>query len=78
MYKLAISKPISTLMYIITLVIFGYISFKAMPAALFPNIDFPIVTIKTVYPGAESSTMESQVTDKIEENSKEPETVLSI
>jgi len=67
MYKLAINKPISTLMYVITLVIFGYMSFKAMPAALFPNIDFPIVTIKTIYPGAESSTMESQVTDKIEE-----------
>lgn len=67
MYKLAINKPISTLMYIITLVVFGYMSFKAMPAALFPNIDFPMVTIKTVYPGAESATIESQVTDKIEE-----------
>ncbi len=38
-----------------------------MPSALFPNVDFPIVTIKTAYPGAESSTMESQVTDKLEE-----------
>ena len=67
MYKLAINRPITTLMYVITLVIFGYMSFKAMPAALFPNIDFPIVTIKTVYPGAESGTIESEVTDKIEE-----------
>ncbi|MEA2099736.1 MAG: efflux RND transporter permease subunit [Campylobacterota bacterium] len=67
MYKYAINKPITTLMYVVTLVIFGWMSFKAMPSALFPNIDFPIVTIKTIYPGAESSTMESQVTDKIEE-----------
>ena len=67
MYKLAINRPITTLMYVITLVIFGYMSFKSMPSALFPNIDFPIVTIKTVYPGAESSTIESQLTDKIEE-----------
>ncbi|MEA1953895.1 MAG: efflux RND transporter permease subunit [Campylobacterota bacterium] len=67
MYKLAINKPISTLMYVITLVIFGFMSFKSMPSALFPNIDFPMVTIQTVYPGAESSTIESQVTDKIEE-----------
>lgn len=67
MYKIAINKPISTLMYVITLVIFGYISFKSMPSALFPNIDFPMVTVKTIYPGAESSTIESQVTDKIEE-----------
>ena len=54
-------------MYVVTLVIFGLMSFKAMPSALFPNIDFPIVTVQTLYPGAESSTIESQVTDKIEE-----------
>lgn len=67
MYKFAINRPIATLMYVLTLVFFGYQSFKAMPAALFPNVDFPIVTIKTAYPGAEASTIESQVTDKIEE-----------
>jgi len=67
MYKIAINRPITTLMYVITLVIFGLMSFKAMPSALFPNIDFPIVTVQTVYPGAEATTVESQVTDKIEE-----------
>ncbi|WP_297484538.1 efflux RND transporter permease subunit, partial [Sulfurimonas sp.] len=67
MYKIAINRPITTLMYVMTLVIFGYLSFKSMPSALFPNIDFPIVTIKTIYPGAEPSTIESEVTDKIEE-----------
>jgi len=67
MYKLAINRPIMALMYAITLVVFGLISFRSMPSALFPNIDFPIVTIKTIYAGAESSTIESQVTQKIEE-----------
>ena len=67
MYKLAINRPIATLMYVVTLMIFGYMSFKSMPSALYPNIDFPIVTVKTVYPGAEPTTIESQVTDKIEE-----------
>ena len=67
MYKIAINRPITTLMYVMTLVVFGYLSFKSMPSALFPNIDFPIVTIKTIYPGAEPSTIESEVTDKIEE-----------
>jgi len=67
MYKLAINRPIATLMYVFTLLIFGWMSFKSMPSALFPNIDFPMVTIKTIYPGAEAGTIESQVTDKIEE-----------
>ena len=67
MYKYAINKPITTLMYVLTLVIFGWMSYKTMPSALYPNIDFPIVTVKTIYPGAEASTMESQITDKVEE-----------
>lgn len=67
MYKLAINRPITTLMYVVTLVVFGYMSFKSMPSALYPNVDFPIVTIETTYPGAESGTIESQITDKIEE-----------
>jgi HAE1 family hydrophobic/amphiphilic exporter-1 len=67
MYKIAINRPIATLMYVLTLVIFGYMSFKSMPSALFPNVDFPIVTVKTIYPGAESGTVESQITEKIEE-----------
>ncbi|WP_309498529.1 efflux RND transporter permease subunit [Sulfurovum sp.] len=67
MYKTAINRPITTLMFVVTLFIFGLMSFKSMPSALFPNIDFPMVTVQTVYPGAEASTIESQVTDKIEE-----------
>jgi HAE1 family hydrophobic/amphiphilic exporter-1 len=54
-------------MYVLTLVVFGYMSFKAMPSALYPNVDFPIVSVQTTYPGAESTTIESQITDKIEE-----------
>ncbi|QOP45234.1 efflux RND transporter permease subunit [Sulfurimonas paralvinellae] len=67
MYKLAINRPIATLMYVFTLVIFGYMSFKSMPSALYPNVDFPLVTVKTIYPGVEADTIESQVTEKIEE-----------
>ncbi len=67
MYKFAINRPIATLMYALTLMIFGWMGFRSMPAALFPNVDFPLVSIKTVYPGAEPTTVESEVTEKIEE-----------
>lgn len=67
MYKFAINRPIATLMYALTLMIFGWMGFRSMPAALFPNVDFPLVTIKTIYPGAEPTTIESEVTEKIEE-----------
>jgi len=67
MYKLAINRPIASLMYLVALSIFGFMSFKQMPVALYPNVDFPIVTVKTVYPGADSTTVESSLTEKIEE-----------
>ncbi|HEX5710954.1 MAG TPA: efflux RND transporter permease subunit, partial [Sulfuricurvum sp.] len=67
MYKFAINRPITTFMLVMTFIVFGLMSFRAMPVALFPNIDFPIVTIQTSYPGADPETVESKVTDKIEE-----------
>ena len=67
MYRFAINRPITTLMMVLSLIVFGMISFRAMPVALFPNIDIPIVTIQTYYYGADPETVESKVTDKIEE-----------
>lgn len=54
-------------MLVMTFIVFGLLSFRSMPVALFPSIDFPIVTIQTAYPGADPETVESKVTDKIEE-----------
>jgi HAE1 family hydrophobic/amphiphilic exporter-1 len=67
MYKYAINRPITTLMAVMSFIVFGLISYKTMPVNLFPNVDFPVVTIQTVYNGADASTVETKVTDKIEE-----------
>ena len=67
MYKFAITRPITTLMIFLSLIFFGYISFKNMTVTLFPKIDFPIVSVKTMYYGADPKTVESKVTEKIEE-----------
>ena len=67
MYKFAITRPITTLMIFLSLVIFGLMSFNKMNTVLFPKVDFPIVTVKTIYYGADPETIESKVTEKIEE-----------
>ena len=67
MYKFAINRPITTLMGVLAFIVFGLISYKTMPINLFPNVDFPVVTIQTAYNGADASTVETKVTDKIEE-----------
>jgi HAE1 family hydrophobic/amphiphilic exporter-1 len=67
MYKFAINKPIATLMLVLSFIVFGLLSYRSMPINLFPNVEFPIVTIQTAYYGADPSSVESKVTDKIEE-----------
>jgi len=67
MYKFAINRPITTLMGVLTFIVFGLMSYKTMPVNLFPNVDFPVVTIQTSYDGADASTVETKVTDEIEE-----------
>jgi HAE1 family hydrophobic/amphiphilic exporter-1 len=68
MYKFAINRPITTLMGVLAFIVFGLISYRTMPINLFPNVDFPIVTIQTEYRGADAATVESKVTDVIEES----------
>lgn len=67
MYKFAINRPITTLMGVLTFIVFGLMSYKTMPINLFPNVDFPVVTIQTAYKGADAATVETKVTDKLEE-----------
>ena len=66
MYKFAINRPISTLMLMVSFIVFGSLSYKSMPVNLFPDVELPIVTIETTYHGADPETVESKVTDKIE------------
>lgn len=67
MYKFAISRPITTLMFALGVIFFGVLALKKMPVSLYPDIDFPIIRIVTTYVGAGPETIETKVTDKIEE-----------
>ncbi len=67
MYRFAINRPIATLMLFMTFIVFGLMSYRSMPINLFPNVDFPVVSIQTSYYGADAATVETKVTDKLEE-----------
>jgi len=65
--RVAIKRPVLTMMIIGALIVFGYVSLKRLGIDLFPKVDFPVVTIVTKLPGADPETMEMRVTDPIEE-----------
>ncbi len=67
MYKFAIQRPITTFMFAMALILFGLYSVNKMSRALFPDVDFPVVVVKTTYKGASAETIETKVTDKIEQ-----------
>jgi hydrophobic/amphiphilic exporter-1 (mainly G- bacteria), HAE1 family len=62
-----IRRPVFTLMLIGALVVFGLTAYRSLGVSLFPDVDFPIVTVSVVYEGADPETVETEVTDVIEE-----------
>ena len=67
MYKFAISRPITTFMFVFALVFFGYTQIQKMPIAFLPNVDYPVVSVITNYDQGSTEIIESKITDKIEE-----------
>lgn len=63
----AIRRPVFTWMMILALVIFGATSYQRIGVSLFPDVDFPIVTVTVVFEGADPETVEREVADRIEE-----------
>ncbi|MET0343585.1 MAG: efflux RND transporter permease subunit [Polyangiales bacterium] len=64
----SIKRPIFTAMIMMAILVFGAVMYRGLSVDLFPKVDFPIVTITVVYPGADPETMESKVADPIEES----------
>jgi HAE1 family hydrophobic/amphiphilic exporter-1 len=64
---LCIRRPVTTTMLIGFLVVLGLLSYRRMAVDLFPNTEFPVVSVTTTLPGASVEEMESSVTKPIEE-----------
>src|SRR2546421_4638208 len=64
---LSIQRPVLASMMSLALVLFGIIALTRLPVRELPNIDPPIVSVLTVYPGANAQVVETEVTEKLEE-----------
>ena len=63
----AIHRPLYTLLAIGLLLGMGLYSWTKMGVDLFPKLDYPFVSVTTVYPGAGPEAVDTLVTKKIEE-----------
>jgi HAE1 family hydrophobic/amphiphilic exporter-1 len=65
--KLSVNKPVLTIIIILFFVVLGIYSYLYLSVALMPEIEFPIITIRTLYPGAGPEEIETLITKPIEE-----------
>ncbi|MFQ5415911.1 MAG: efflux RND transporter permease subunit [Myxococcota bacterium] len=64
---LSIRRPVTAVMITGSLVVLGFVSLGRLGVDLFPRVEFPFMTVTTVLEGATPETVESEVTDVVED-----------
>ncbi len=64
---LSIKRPVFAAVMMLTLLTLGLFSFRRLGVEMFPNVEFPMVSVITTYPGASPETVERELSKRIEE-----------
>jgi HAE1 family hydrophobic/amphiphilic exporter-1 len=65
--EVSIKRPLLITVIFVTLILFGFVSYKTLNYNLFPKFDIPVIMVQTTYRGAASDEVESSVTKPIED-----------
>ena len=57
--KISLLRPVSTLMIVLALAVFGFSALTTLRLELMPDMDMPILMVMTVYPGADPESVDS-------------------
>lgn len=64
---ISIRRPVFATVMSLTIVLFGIIAFTQLPVREYPDIDPPVISVVTLYRGASSNVVETEITDILEE-----------
>lgn len=64
--RFSISKPVTVLVGVIFLVLFGFVSLNSIPYQLSPKVERPVVTVRTFWPGATPYEVERDIIEEQE------------
>jgi HAE1 family hydrophobic/amphiphilic exporter-1 len=67
-YKSAVNRPITTLMLFSGIIVLGLYALAHLPIDLYPEMEFPAISVMTTYAGANASDIETNVTRKLEDS----------
>jgi multidrug efflux pump len=65
--SLSIRKPVLAIVFTLLILIFGAVGFFSLSVREYPAMDPPIVTVTTIYSGANPEIIRAQVTEPLEE-----------
>ena len=66
-WNFCIRRPVLTTVLFLAIFIFGIFGYNQMPVREFPDVDFPIVNVSIVLPGADPEVIETEVVEPLEE-----------
>ena len=64
---ISVKRPVFASVLSLILIIFGLVAYNRLPLREYPDIDAPIVSIDTRYPGASANVIETRITRVIED-----------
>ncbi|MFZ2053950.1 MAG: efflux RND transporter permease subunit [Candidatus Aminicenantales bacterium] len=64
--KVAIERPVATLMFYIAIILLGFISLRQLSVDLLPDISYPRLSVVTQYPGVAPEEIETLITEPLE------------
>lgn len=65
--KLCMDRPVGVAVGVLLVVLFGVLSLFAIPVQLTPNVDVPVITIRTMWSGASPQEIEREIVEEQEE-----------
>ncbi|MFU8856930.1 MAG: efflux RND transporter permease subunit [Deferrisomatales bacterium] len=63
----SIRRPVTATVMVGALVVFGAIGFSRLGISLYPDVDFPMVTVTTTWENARPEEVDGEVTDQLED-----------
>lgn len=65
--EVCVRRPVFAVMLIAALVVAGLVSYPELGVDRFPNLDLPVIFVRTTYPGAAPEEVESEVSKLLED-----------
>jgi len=64
--QLSVKRPIATTMVFLIIIVLGIMGFRFLPVDLLPQIEYPMLSIRTNYPNVGPEEIEKIITDRVE------------